>query len=61
MIASSLMGIVGNTGYIAAVGTMIFGGPTIAVIVLAVSAATIGCVKILFDFKFLAPALSENL
>lgn len=58
MFASSTMGIIGNIGYIIAVSTMMFGGPIIFAITLAVIAATIGCVKILFDYKFLSPALN---
>jgi hypothetical protein len=59
MIASSTLSIIGNIGYIVAVGTFMLGGPVPFVITLAVVACTIGCVKVLFDFEYLAPALTQ--
>jgi hypothetical protein len=60
MITSSTMSIVGNIGYIVAVGALMLGGPIPFTITFAVVACTIGCVKVLFDFYYLAPALTQD-
>jgi hypothetical protein len=56
---SCAMGIIGNVGYIAAVGAMMFGGPTGVAAILGFVAVLIGCVRVMYDLKYLTPALER--
>lgn len=56
---SCIMGIIGNMGYIAAVGGMMFGGPVAASAILGFVAVLIGCVRLYYDYKYLTPTLER--
>ncbi len=54
---SSILGILGNVGYIISVGTIMLGGGTTLAVIFGVIAIAIGCIKMLYDYKRLEPAL----